>query len=279
MARVELPQSRLRARKRARLGRAAIIALAALIIAAVGLVALARAPFLKITSIEVSGAQTISTSSVEALSWGELAGDYLWIIPKDNIFLYPNGTLQGLIVHDYPQFKSVDVHAQDFHTVAVTIVERQPAALWCQSESTTTPMGQVPAGCYLMDEDGMVYASSPSAGQGSWVSYGGGEPGAMPWQYLSADSFHSLVALVGALSQTEATDTVRQVVVDPDGDVRAYFQNDFLLMFNLAEEGGDVFERFTLALKSDPFKGKTLADFEYLDMRFGDKLYYKLKTP
>ena len=73
MARVELPQSRLRARKRARLGRAAIIALAALIIAAVGLVALARAPFLKITSIEVSGAQTISTSSVEALSWGELA--------------------------------------------------------------------------------------------------------------------------------------------------------------------------------------------------------------
>ena len=34
----------------------------------------------------------------------------------------------------------------------------------------------------------------------------------------------------------------------------------------------------TLALEAEPFKGHALSDFEYLDLRFGDRLYYKLKS-
>ena len=49
-------------------------------------------------------------------------------------------------------------------------------------------------------------------------------------------------------------------------------------MFALGDDGGDVFDRFSLALQSDLFKKHALSDFDYLDLRFGDKLYYKLKT-
>jgi len=47
--------------------------------------------------------------------------------------------------------------------------------------------------------------------------------------------------------------------------------------FAVADAAGDTFERFSLALGAGPFLEHPLSDFAYLDLRFGDKLYYKLK--
>ena len=55
------------------------------------------------------------------------------------------------------------------------------------------------------------------------------------------------------------------------------FADNFTLIFTLVDQGGDVFERLTLALTSGPMAAHKLGDFQYLDLRFGDKLYYKLK--
>jgi len=45
----------------------------------------------------------------------------------------------------------------------------------------------------------------------------------------------------------------------------------------VSDSGADVLERIALALQSEPFAKRSLTDFAYLDLRFGDKLYYKLK--
>lgn len=267
MARIDLPQSQSRTRKRRKrvwVVLAAVVALAAL---AGGLIALARAPFLQITAVTVSGARADASGAIEALARERLADYYLYIFPKNNVFLYPREGISEALARAYPQFKSVDVHATDFHTVSVAVVERQPAAEFCPAHGV----------CYLMDEDGVIYAPE-STSTPSFVSYvADAAVRALPQQFLTPERFRSLAALVGALSQSEPGDLVRKVAVDDDGDVLVYFQNGFLLLFDLADESGDVFERFGLALKSDPFKGRTLGDFEYLDLRFGDKLYYKLK--
>jgi len=49
------------------------------------------------------------------------------------------------------------------------------------------------------------------------------------------------------------------------------------VIFALSDSGGDVYERFVLALTAEPFEGRSTGDFEYLDLRFGDRLYYKLR--
>ncbi len=278
MARVELPESRFKARRRRSRLRASLFVLGMLILVLGGLVALARASFLRITAVAISGTETVATSSVAGVAQEHLAGYYFYFVPKGNIFLYPNEDIKEALLYTYPQIKSVDIHVADFHTVVVSVTERHTTALWCASAPTTTPAGKVLTGCYTMDEDGVVYAPArEGVSAGEYISYSGGLPGRVPWHYLDSDEFSSLSALVGALSQAEAGDRVQQVVVTESGDVLAYFQNNFLLLFTLTDEGGDVFERLGLALKSDPFKGKKLGDFEYLDLRFGDKLYYKLK--
>lgn len=280
MARVDLPQSRLRARRRRR--RALVGACALLILLALlgGLVWLSRAPFLRITAVAVSGAQTVATSRLDADVREQISGAYLGLFPRDNIFLYPRQRISKLLLNTYPSFSRVDVHAADFHTVAVEVAEREPVALWCPSAGS----GQVPSAggeaCSYLDENGLAYAPAPQFSEAPYVFYQGAlattsSPALM--QYLTPGEFQSLRALVEALMQKEPDDPIGTVAVDSNLDVRAYFHDDFLLMFSLKDDGGDVFERFSLALIADPFKGKTLSDFEYLDLRFGNKLYYKAK--
>ena len=273
MARIDLPVSKLRARRRRRRALLAGALVFVVLVLAAGAVWLAHAPFVRVVSVEVSGAQSVASSTIEEYVRSQMAGDYLWLFPRDNIFLYPRRAIEAGLLARYPALRSVDVHAADFRTVAVAAVERQPAALWC-------PTGATQEGCFYMDEDGVVYSPAPDFSSPVYVSYEGAlAPSAQAGarQYLAPADFQSLSALAGALGQKEPDDPVRTVVVDDSRDVRVYFQNDFVLIFNLKDDGGDIFERFTLALASDPFKGKSLGDFEYLDLRFGDKLYYKLK--
>lgn len=271
MARALLPQSKLRQRRRRRrwllLGAAVVVF--ALFSGAV--VWLSWAPFLRVTAVEVSGARTIATSTIEAEVAQTLAGKNYFAFVRNNIFLYPRAQIARQLLEGHPTFDRVDVHAKDFHTVVVDIDEREPAALWCPAESSI---------CSYMDERGMVYASAPEFSEAPYISYRGAlqntdRPGLQ--QYLSKDEYQALAALAAALMVEVPNNPVNAIAVDANKDVRAYFRDGFILMFSLNDSGGDTFERFQLALKSDPFKDKKLSDFEYLDLRFGDKLYYKAK--
>lgn len=266
MARVELPQSKIKARKRRRRNRIIAVSVVGLLVLFGLSVALFRAPFLRVTAISVVGAQTLDVEDIKQFVQQRIAGNYVFVYPKDDILIYPQTAIERDLAAEYPVLKLVDVHAENFHTINVVLHERAPAAVWCGTD------------CYLMDEDGVVYASAQDTSTEQYVTYGGKVVGdTMPKQYLTQDMFHALAALVSALMQVESGNPVRQIVMDEHADVRAYFQNDFVLIFSSKDQPGDVFERLTLARQAAPLVGKSLGELEYIDLRFGDKLYYKLK--
>lgn len=270
MARVELPESRLRARKRKRRIRITLIVAGGILGACALLVGASYLPFLQIQAVAVSGAHTISSSTLEAFVQERLVGRYYWMLPKSNMLLYPKQRIAEDLRRSYPVLASVDVHLSPgtvFQTVAVDVVEREPRALWCSG-----------AACYFMDENGVVYGEAPTFSAPVYVSYFGATPGDLPKQFLAPDTFIALSALVDAIAQKLPQEQVSGVTVDANGDVRMGFASGFALQYALKDAGGDIFERFTLALTAEPFTSHPLASFEYLDLRFGDKLYYKLKT-
>lgn len=265
MARIELPETRVGARRRRR--RALRASVTGLLVTGLlaGLVALAQAPFLRITAIAVAGAKTVPQAKVESLVREQLQGSYFYLFPKNNILLYPKGDIERALLAEYGEFKSVKARAENFRTLALAVVERESKALWCSSSAEAA--GDEPETCYLMDDEGVAYAPAPQFSEPIYIEYRG----------EVREHFKNLSALVDAVAQTQPDNPVRTVIADESGDARVYFQKDFLLIFSLADGGGDIFERFSLALAAEPFKNRALADFEYLDLRFGDKLYYKLK--
>ena len=223
---------------------------------------------LQIKDVSVSGAQTLSSSTVEAFVRDRLAGEYWYVFSKSNIFLYPKQQIAADLMRAYPVLASADVHATDFHTVAVNLVEREPRALLCSQDNR----------CLFMDENGVAYTDAPTFSEPVYLSYYGSTTGgALPKQFLTPPEFQALSALVDAIAQKLPGEKVASVSVDEVKDVRVRFADGFTLIFALVDQGGDVFERLTLAMASGPMTTHKLSDFQYLDLRFGDKLYYKLK--
>lgn len=267
MARVALPESRVRARRKRRRARLAALAAALFAVVCAGAVGLSHLPFLHIREVAVSGVETLATTTVLSAVESRIAGYDLLVIPKRNIFLYPKRDIAADLLARFPELRSVEVRAQNFHSIAVSVVEREPKARWCPDAP-----GQ---GCYLMDQEGVVYAPAESD---ALVAYRGAAEGEdLPRRYLDARTFESLFTLIDALSQSVSDTPVISVSVDVHHDVEATLANGFVLKFALYDAGGDVFERFGLALQSEPFTKRELVEFEYLDLRFGDKLYYKVK--
>lgn len=245
--------------------RLALVGLGAFCLLCLIAVGISYIPFVQIRGVAVSGAQTLATSTVANYVESHIAGRYLFVIPKRNIFLYPKDTIADGLLASFPELKVADVHAGDFHTLEVEVVEREPKALWCQGTD-----------CYLMDQEGVVYA--PAHERDGFVQYHGSTRGdRLPRQYLNADQFEALFSLVDALSQKVATSRITRVSIDNHADVEAEFDNGFMLKFALGDASGDTFERFSVALTAGPFVEHSLSEFLYLDLRFGDKLYYKLK--
>jgi cell division septal protein FtsQ len=278
MARVVLPQSKVRARrKRQRIIILSLLA-AAVVLLFVGVVWLAHASFMRVSTVEVSGETTLNPASISSLVLSDLNGSYLYLFPRDNIFLYPKYKTQSDLLAQMPTIAKVTINAKDFHTLNVVVTERARKALWCGT-------GVAAAGaCFWLDQDGVAYAAtsdldlSLDAASSTYEHYYGALQGSDPQQYLTVDQFHSLSALIDALAQNQPGNAIVSVEVDTSNDVRVTFANNFVLLFNLTSAGADVYQRFQLALSSNAFAGHTLNDFEYLDLRFGDKLYYKLRN-
>jgi hypothetical protein len=203
---------------------------------------------------------------------GALAGRYWGLFPRDNIFLYPKGELRALLMARHPGFGSVTLSGEGFSGVRLDVVERAPKALWCGESA------QAPAPCLTLDESGAAYALAPDFSGSIYMRYAGGLPqGPLPRQFLAPDRFRALSALADEVARRLSSTTITLVSVLDGTEARVDTASGFIVSFSLDDSGADVLERLDLALSSQPFREHALSDFEYLDLRFGDKLYYKLR--
>jgi len=271
MVRVTLPESKLKKSRRRRRAVVAVLWLLAIALVVGGIAGFAHLPHLRVVSVEVMGVEGTEAKAVEQTVRGHLAGSYALLFPHNNVVLYPRAAIVSDILQKHPTFASVEVRATSLRALRVVVVERAPKALWCGGARAA------PAPCLHLDLRGVAYEiAAEFEGPVYTKYYGALTDSALPRQYVREEKFRSLTALVGALEEQQGG-KVASVEVDQAEDARLRFTSGFELIFALKDGGGDVFERFTLALTAEPFEGRAVSDFEYLDLRFGDRLYYKLK--
>ena len=274
MVRISSSNSSIRQRRRKRLLLLLGIVLAVLLILFGLVVWFANTSWLQITRVSVSGENVIPQTSIEEVVQDGIAGKYFGLFSKSNVFLYPKQKIKDNLQTLYPTLGNAEVRALDFHTISVTVAERTPHALWCGNGIATTSEG-----CVLLDKSGLAYAHAPEYSGPVYQKYVGTlSEGPLPKQFLTPEHFHSLSALVETFSKKIAPDTIMSVGVDSDNDVHLAASGGYEILFALSDNGGDIFQYFTLTLTAAPFATHALSDFAYIDLRFGDKVYYKLKN-
>ena len=228
----------------------------------------------RIRDVIVEGAQTIPPGDLETSVHETLEGSWWYIIPKNSALVYSGKKITTRILETFPKVKTARVSLENLHTVRLTLSERSPTALWCGVESGTAGSELHP--CYFLDEGGFAYEEAADFSGSAYVRwYGQISSDTPPAHFLSRDVFHALHALVGALGGGDYTPV--RVVITPERDVKVSFEENFDLLFTVAQKPEDVLMRLRTAQVSDVLAGKKLSDLQYLDLRFGNRLYYTFK--
>lgn len=169
---------------------------------------LARTYRLQINTITVSGNAVISSSAVESVAKTVISGNYLYIFPKSNIFLYPKKSLENSLYSTFPRIEQLEISTIVPHIIQISLKEREAKALWCTGDSLSN--------CFLLDADGFIFDKSPSFTQNVYFVYRGGVEGdPIGKQFLPKEIFQKAELFV---------ERIRSVGLDPVS--LSYMQND-----------------------------------------------------
>lgn len=228
----------------------------------------------QLSALEATTIHTIQIEGNEALSQRELfevarpylRGYYFGLFTKRHILLYPRSRIEGAVSQRFPRVGYVDVDLENLTTISLTVTERKTIGHYCLDETT----------CYLIDDAGFIFAPAFRFTHDSTFMYldeNATTTDPIGSQFLSPPAFRALRIFVESVESQDVSIEY----------VRVETPNRFVLVM---EKGGDIIfdpedgydhllGNLTIVLSSRDFEDA--GAIEYVDLRFGNRIFYKAK--
>jgi len=222
-----------------------------------------------VSDIISTGNAAISSDEIAAVAKTELSGSYLHLFSKANIFLYPKRKIEDDLLSSFKRFEQVSGGLEDLSVMHIKVVERQAVALWC------TSVGD--ADCYFIDETGFVFAAATGT-LDNLLRFEGliSESKPVGKNYLPSADFNKLNVFAKAFINLGAP-IVDISANEEEGDFEAYVRNGGKILFN-AKDFSKTLENANAILSESTINDKDFWErLNYLDLRFDNKVFYKLK--
>jgi cell division septal protein FtsQ len=218
---------------------------------------------LTISEVMVSGGETINHELVRELVEDELVGEYLGVVPRRFAWLYPKTAIRDA-VFSIDRIHTVEVRRDGGTTLYVVFDEYIPKALWCMSVDS--------ADCFFVDVHGYAFAKAPVLSGGSLLRFVevGQEP--KKGEYIAdAVVIDAAVELVALLD--EKAWSVSHVEVGKGGDIFLRLVGGGELKVDLNLSPIETVENLLTIINSDEFSHLAPGNFQYIDLRFGNKVF------
>ncbi|MEK7644971.1 MAG: hypothetical protein AAB391_01415 [Patescibacteria group bacterium] len=273
-------------RRREQLIRQSIVASVSLLIILASVILIARLSIFQIQSVQVEGNSVTATSDVQAKIAELTDGNYLWVFPKSNVLLYPKRAILSAIKQQWFRVEVVsaglDGQWRGEATLTMRIGERTPVYVWCGVLApAVVQAGSGNEQCQYSDEKGYLYAEAASFSGTPYVKlYGGLAPGTSPLgaHFLASstpDAFGSALSFVSAIGGVDffgASFKPMALIAKENNEFEVVTAGGTRIFFTLDQDIQRSIEAFRRVVDSENL---TSARVEYLDLRYGNKVYYK----
>lgn len=233
-----------------------------------GFVYFINLPQYKVLDIEIKGQILGSEDELRSLIQSELSGSYFFVVPKTNIWFYPKGAIKNKL-REYPQFESVDVSLDEERKyVVVSLEERRPKYVWCNDTD-----------CYYMTESGFIFATAPAFEGTPYVVFTGLLlDDVIGKVFIDKKSFSEVNQFFSFLDSI----SIKEKKVDfiSEDNLKIETSSGVSFYINLDRDIDKTIESLKTLLNSREFKAEVsdISNLEYLDVRFGNKAFWKTKT-
>ena len=221
-----------------------------------------RLPALTITEVRASGGETIEPTEIERVVEEALDGTYLGLVPRRFAWLYPEEEI----------FEKVSTTERIFNVgitregtaLLVTYDEYVPFALWCGIEDE--------APCVFVDKSGYAFGHAPKLTGGSFLRFrtAGRDP-VLGEQMADGSMFITAQELVRLLETQEWY--VSYIEIDQVDDMFIELAAGGELKVNSKTLPTKTMEDLLVILTSEEFSHLRPGNFQYIDLRFGEKVF------
>jgi hypothetical protein len=226
-----------------------------------------RLSLFTITTVTIEGGETIDHAVVHDTVIEILNGTYARIIPHTFTYLYPQAKIVEAL-SNIPRMHTVTVIRDGMHTIKISFTEYHPFALWCDTYEGTQS-------CYFIDETGYAFAQAPDLHGGVFVRHilERSEP-FTERSVFDANELHAFHTLLDRVNK-ELSLRITDIVYTRDGDAVLYIHGGGRLMMARSMDFDLVFRNLVSTLNTDEFKHLAPGTFDYIDLRFGNKIFVK----
>lgn len=237
-----------------------LVMLIALLLTAIWYVT--RIKSLQVTDVEVVGGFTIPQELVRKNALSELSGTYFRLVPKQFVWLYPQTKIVASI-ESMDRVKQVEV-TRDKQILHIAFEEYQPFALWCESVDSTV--------CWFVDHQGLAFARAPELTGNAFirlVTDVAPAEGVVVAETSFIDESEDFIAKL----EQELGVFVTHIIRTDELDVEYVVAGGGRIKLSQSIPLSESFNNLKAILRSPDFSHLEPGSFNYIDLRFGDKVF------
>ncbi|HAS80547.1 MAG: hypothetical protein UR25_C0001G0153 [Candidatus Nomurabacteria bacterium GW2011_GWE1_32_28] len=252
----------------------------------VGLSFLSRWDNLNIDNIEVSGNKVIETKVIEDIVKDKIAGNYFYFFPKTNFFFYPKNKIITELTDKFRRIKNISINLRNLKTLEISLTERVALYTYCGDTLDLKPEIENQE-CYFIDESGYIFDEALYFSGNVYLKFFGildKNKDSPLGSYFYQPYFKKLVALKETLNKINIKPVA--FFIEDNEDVKMFLSSSVTyqmgpeIIFKLDSDFDKVIENLQSVLTTEPLKSDFKNKYDsllYIDLRFGNKVYYKFK--
>lgn len=240
-----------------------------------------NASFLRIKNIELTGNNFVSAKEISFKIKEVSVGKTGIFFNKDGFFFFPEEKIEIAILENFLRVKEVSVKKKIFSGLAVEIKERENVVLACRGQE-----------CYFADENGFVFEKAPDFSGGLYLKIyderndeennGIAASSTQPKptmvvglgaSVLPTEEFKNLFLFAGKVNSS--INEVVKIILKDEGVYEIFVKEGWKIMLKENSEPKVTFSNLITALDSQIKDSRKKLD--YIDLRFGNKVYFKYK--
>lgn len=226
--------------------------------------------FLVLRSTRVSGNEHIAEEDVLKVAHVYTERSLLFW-SRNNFLLVPRDDIEKALKAQFDWTQSVHVEVKGVSQLSIEITEYKPAYLACTVSNA----------CFFMDDTGYIFAQTIDAFNSPYITFYAelSEEDPIGTRIIPKDEFKTVLSFIQGL--TDNGINTERVTFLATGETRVRIVEGTEIIFSRREHVEEMLGNFLLLLTKETVNHGSreafLGQTEYIDVRYGNKVFYKSK--
>lgn len=219
----------------------------------------------KIKRVAVEGNSVLSEGEIRQKIEKTMSENFWGIIPRNRFFSFPGDKVKSNLISVFGRLDSVEIKKENPSTIIVSVSEREPVSILCVEGSKD---------CFFIDKTGLIFEEAPFFSSGVFVRFSDLRREKSSFGQVLVDK-ETLERLFGFVDKVGPFFQITDIYLEDGGVYRLQDESDTQIILGKKDDWSLAFSNLETFLRD--YRDGKYPSFEYIDMRFGNKVFYKTK--